>query len=117
MLGGEAHKAENVRFATIWDSPKHRMLPALKNQLLRGNLISSRFLSSIRVLSFSTAASVLFVSTPLNSSPTRKMTSNRAAWLIAEESAPLEIRSAPYTLLGENEIVVKNAALAINSID
>jgi NADPH:quinone reductase-like Zn-dependent oxidoreductase len=45
------------------------------------------------------------------------MPSNRAAWLTAEKAKPLEIKPAPYMSAGENEIVVKNAALAINPID
>lgn len=44
------------------------------------------------------------------------MPSNTAAWLTAEKATPLEVKSAPYTPR-ENEIVVKNGAVAINPID
>lgn len=42
--------------------------------------------------------------------------SNEAAWLPAHAS-PLVIKPAPYTSPGEHEIVIKNAALAINPVD
>ncbi|ORY17003.1 putative quinone oxidoreductase [Clohesyomyces aquaticus] len=42
--------------------------------------------------------------------------SNNAAFLTAK-ATPLKIQSAPYTPPGENEIVVKNAAVAINPYD
>lgn len=45
------------------------------------------------------------------------MPSNQAAWLTAKSVKPLEVKSAPYTPPGENEIVVKNGAVAINPID
>ncbi|OZJ02103.1 hypothetical protein BZG36_05288 [Bifiguratus adelaidae] len=45
------------------------------------------------------------------------MPSNSAAWLVAEKTKPLEVRPAPYTPPGENEIVIKNAAVAINPFD
>lgn len=44
------------------------------------------------------------------------MHSNSAAWLTATK-APLEIKSAPYTSPKDNEIVIKNGAVAINPID
>lgn len=44
------------------------------------------------------------------------MPSNTAAWLTAR-GAPLEVKSAPYTQPGENEVVVKNGAVAINIVD
>jgi NADPH:quinone reductase-like Zn-dependent oxidoreductase len=44
------------------------------------------------------------------------MPSNTAAWLTAK-GAPLEVNSAPYTSPSENEIVVKNGAVAINIVD
>ncbi|MCJ1226593.1 hypothetical protein MMC12_003246 [Toensbergia leucococca] len=44
------------------------------------------------------------------------MPSNVAAWLTAK-ATPLEIKSAPYTSPGENEIVIKNGAVAINPVD
>ncbi|KAL1881216.1 putative secondary metabolism biosynthetic enzyme [Diaporthe australafricana] len=42
---------------------------------------------------------------------------NQAAWLSAKCCTPLEVRKAPYTSPGPGEIVVKNAALAINPVD
>ncbi len=44
------------------------------------------------------------------------MPSNSAAWLTAIK-APLEIKSAPYTSPKNNEVVIKNGAVAINPID
>ncbi|KAI9731740.1 MAG: hypothetical protein M1834_004529 [Cirrosporium novae-zelandiae] len=44
------------------------------------------------------------------------MPSNTAAWLTAAK-APLEVKSAPYTSPGENEVVIKNGAVAINPVD
>ena len=44
------------------------------------------------------------------------MPSNAAAWLVANH-ARLEVKSAPYTLPRENEIVVENHAVAINPVD
>jgi len=44
------------------------------------------------------------------------MPSNTAAYIPAK-SARLEVKSAPYTQPGENEIVVKNGAIAINPLD
>jgi len=41
---------------------------------------------------------------------------NAAAWLTATQ-APLEVKSAPYTAPRENEIVVKNHAVAVNPLD
>lgn len=46
-----------------------------------------------------------------------RMPSNAAAWLTAAKANPLEVKSAPYTSPGENEIVVKNGAVAINPVD
>lgn len=45
------------------------------------------------------------------------MTSNSAAWLAGEKVRPLEVKTAPYTSPGENEILVKNAAVAVNPVD
>jgi NADPH:quinone reductase-like Zn-dependent oxidoreductase len=44
------------------------------------------------------------------------MPDNTAAWLVAKH-ARLEVKSAPYTPPRENEIVIKNHAVAINPID
>lgn len=41
---------------------------------------------------------------------------NQAAWLNKAES-PLEVRDAPLPTAGPGEIVVKNAAIAINPVD
>lgn len=45
------------------------------------------------------------------------MTSNSAAWLVGEKVKPLKVEGAPYTLPGDNEILVKNAAIAVNPVD
>ena len=45
------------------------------------------------------------------------MPSNQAAWLSSKSARPLEVKSAPYTPPGANEIVVKNHAVAINPLD
>jgi len=45
------------------------------------------------------------------------MPPNTAACLTASKSKPLEVKSAPYTSPRENEIVIKNGAVAINPID
>ena len=42
---------------------------------------------------------------------------NRAAWLTAKCTKPLQIHQAPYTPPGPDEIVVKNGAIAINPVD
>ena len=44
------------------------------------------------------------------------MPSNTAAWMTATK-AKLEIKTAPYTSPRENEIVIKNGAVAINPVD
>lgn len=45
------------------------------------------------------------------------MPSNTAAWLTDEKVRPLEVKSAPYTSPGENEVVIKNSAVALNPVD
>ncbi|MCJ1372614.1 hypothetical protein MMC20_003839 [Loxospora ochrophaea] len=45
------------------------------------------------------------------------MPSNKAAWLTAKCVRPLEVKSAPYTPPGENEIIVKNGAVAVNPVE
>ncbi|KGO46537.1 Polyketide synthase, enoylreductase [Penicillium expansum] len=42
---------------------------------------------------------------------------NKAAWLSASKVTPLQISPAPYTSPGPHQIVVKNSALGINSVD
>ncbi|KAI6086321.1 zinc-binding oxidoreductase CipB [Hypoxylon rubiginosum] len=42
---------------------------------------------------------------------------NRAAYLVTTRAIPLEVRSAPYTPPGPDEIVVKNGAIAVNPVD
>src|SRR5271169_1021658 len=50
--------------------------------------------------------------------PTRfTMPTNTAAWLTGAKVSPLQVKSAPYTTPRENEIVIKNGAVAINPID
>ncbi|KAL1642560.1 putative secondary metabolism biosynthetic enzyme [Diplodia intermedia] len=43
--------------------------------------------------------------------------SNRAAWLTAKQARPLQVKDAPYTPPGPNEIVVKAGAIAVNPVD
>ncbi|GKT93790.1 zinc-binding oxidoreductase [Colletotrichum tofieldiae] len=45
------------------------------------------------------------------------MPDNQATWLTGKKVKPLEVRSAPYTPPGENEIVIRNRAVAINPVD
>ncbi len=45
------------------------------------------------------------------------MPSNTAAWLSAPKVKSLEVKSAPYTSPRENEIVIRNGAVATNPID
>lgn len=42
---------------------------------------------------------------------------NQAAWLPASKVTPLQIGPAPYTRPGPGQLVVKNSALGINSVD
>lgn len=44
------------------------------------------------------------------------MSANKAAWLVKANS-PLEVGEAPLPKAGPGEIVVKNAAIAINPLD
>ena len=45
------------------------------------------------------------------------MPSNTAAWLTSAKGNRLEVKSAPYTSPRDNEIVIKNGAVAINPAD
>ncbi|KAI1377959.1 zinc-binding oxidoreductase CipB [Hypoxylon crocopeplum] len=42
---------------------------------------------------------------------------NHAAYLVTTRAKPLEVRPAPYTPPGPDEIVVKNGAIAVNPVD
>ena len=42
---------------------------------------------------------------------------NSAAWQMGPKIKPLEIKLAPYTPPGDDEIVIKNGAVAINPLD
>lgn len=42
---------------------------------------------------------------------------NRAAWLTAKQVRPLEVKTAPYTPAGKNEIVIRARAIAVNPVD
>ena len=43
--------------------------------------------------------------------------SNKAAWLTSAKAKPLTVKEAPYPAPEAGEIVVKNAAVAINPVD
>ena len=45
------------------------------------------------------------------------MASNAAAWITAPKATPFEIKPAPLGVPKENQILVKNHAVAINPID
>ncbi|OHF00880.1 zinc-binding dehydrogenase [Colletotrichum orchidophilum] len=45
------------------------------------------------------------------------MPTNQAAWLTAKKAKPLEVKAAPYTPPAQNEIVIRNRAVAINPVD
>ncbi|KAK6953539.1 hypothetical protein Daesc_005844 [Daldinia eschscholtzii] len=42
---------------------------------------------------------------------------NHAAYLVSPRARPLEVKPAPYTAPGPEEIVVKNGAIAVNPVD
>lgn len=44
------------------------------------------------------------------------MASNQAAWLL-KANTPLEVGEAPMPTAGPNELVIRNAAIAINPLD
>ncbi|KAF2973157.1 hypothetical protein GQX73_g452 [Xylaria multiplex] len=45
------------------------------------------------------------------------MSLNKAAWSMAPRTRPLEVRAAPMSTPGDNQILIKNHAIAINPID
>ncbi|KAL8828913.1 MAG: hypothetical protein Q9170_006391 [Blastenia crenularia] len=45
------------------------------------------------------------------------MGSNIAAWLVGEKVKPLQVKTASYASPGDKEILVKNAAVAVNPVD
>lgn len=45
------------------------------------------------------------------------MPQNQAAWIETAKANPFVVKEAPYTSPGANEIVVKNAVVAINPVD
>ena len=45
------------------------------------------------------------------------MPENRAAWMTGPKVKPLEVKSAPYTKPQNDEIVIRNCAIAINPVD
>lgn len=46
-----------------------------------------------------------------------KSPANRAAWLVGTKAYPLQVKTAPYTQPGEDEMVVKVSAIAFNPVD
>ncbi len=63
------------------------------------------------------ASSVIIVAVLSISSWPLRMPSDAAAWLTAAKANPLEVKSAPCTSPGENEIDFQNGAVAINPFD
>ncbi|KFZ02031.1 hypothetical protein V500_00481 [Pseudogymnoascus sp. VKM F-4518 (FW-2643)] len=49
--------------------------------------------------------------------PGYTLATNTAAWLNAEGSRPFEVRSAPLWIPGENEILIRSRAIAVNPVD
>ena len=45
------------------------------------------------------------------------MPDNQAAWVVEDSSKPLYVASAPYTQPGENQLVIRARAVAINPVD
>lgn len=45
------------------------------------------------------------------------MPDNHGAYLVDNKGKPLEVRPAPYTAPGPNELVIKNSAIAVNPVD
>jgi NADPH:quinone reductase-like Zn-dependent oxidoreductase len=43
--------------------------------------------------------------------------SNKAAFITAAKANPLEVRDAEMPKAGENEVIIKNHAVAINPVD
>lgn len=54
---------------------------------------------------------------PTSTSYHSTMASNTAAWLTAPKSKPFEVKDAPLGTPAENEILVRNHAVAINPVD
>lgn len=42
---------------------------------------------------------------------------NSAAWITASKSHPLQVKDAPYTSPSDNELVIRNRAIALNPVD
>jgi NADPH:quinone reductase-like Zn-dependent oxidoreductase len=43
--------------------------------------------------------------------------SNKAAWITSAKARPLKVDAAEMPKAGENEVVIKNHAIAINPVD
>lgn len=69
-------------------------------------------ISSFESIHTSTVASI-----PNSTSRKYTMASNAAAWITAAKARPFEVKPAALSALMENQILVKNHALAINPID
>ncbi|KAJ1548576.1 hypothetical protein HK405_002441, partial [Cladochytrium tenue] len=55
---------------------------------------------------------------PTMQSPEQPATpTNRAAWVLEKVARPLVVRDTPYTKPGENQVVVRNHAVAVNPVD
>lgn len=77
--------------------------------------------STVRKLFTNTKPSLITViNTAIYSKPLFKVEmapSNQAAYVTQYKPVPLKVKTAPYTRPGKDEIVVKNAAVAVNPID
>ena len=71
----------------------------------------------VRTIAHFVEFSTSFAINLLSNSSDETMLSNTAAWLTAEKVTPFEVKPAPIWKPLENEILVKNHALAINPVD
>ena len=74
-------------------------------------------LSLTRFFSSTIRHSTLLNPTNKTKRPYTMSTANAAAWITAAKSKPFEVKSAPHWTPEENEILVRNHAVAINPVD